>query len=387
MIPGDDSAERTMRRLETRCPYLPPLRALLLAAFSIGVAGSAGIRADDCEALPEPRLELLFGRDFDAPGWPETAAVRDLDGDGILDLMVGHLRSDRITIWHGDEGGRFSESGSFLAGLDPRRLVIGDFDGDGKFDVITTGSAAGRDDLSYLRGIDRMTFAAPEALFVDAQVSDLVAEDFDGDGDLDLAAGHQEISILRNIGSGVFEISGTYAAGSGVVRCATVDFDLDGSTDLVSTRLGSRDIGLLFGNGDGSFGRESSYPAGGAALELRVADLDLDGDPDVVVTFDNEAEIGVFVNRGDGTVEAPERIRVAHPPSSIEVGDFDGDLVPDVLVADTIEENLELPTGAPMCSSRSISTVMAPSTWSLASSRVGATERPISSSAIPRWAR
>src|SRR5262249_44179435 len=61
----------------------------------------------------------------------------DFNGDDFLDLASGDRNAAAVSIFLGDGHGAFSEigyQGEFAAGGNPRALVVGDFDRDGRLD-------------------------------------------------------------------------------------------------------------------------------------------------------------------------------------------------------------------------------------------------------------
>jgi hypothetical protein len=73
------------------------------------------------------------------PGLPESIGVGDFACDGIASLAVANYNgsSDSVALLEGDGSGRFTSPSEslFPAGGNPRSLLVGDFNGDGKPDV------------------------------------------------------------------------------------------------------------------------------------------------------------------------------------------------------------------------------------------------------------
>jgi hypothetical protein len=187
----------------------------------------------------------------------------------------------------------------------------------------------------------------------------VVAEDLDGDGDVDLFVTSRAPDtgpvLLRNEGDGTFSdrskpagLEGLYG-GSGTVQA---DYDNDGFVDLLvlrGSRLGARGRrpkSLLRNNGDGTF-TDRAYDAGiagpGADWPSATATwLDYDGDGLLDVYVGNEADAALrapcqlFHNNGDGTfTDRAMEAGVANLACarSVAAGDFDGDRFPDLYVS------------------------------------------------------
>ena len=104
----------------------------------------------------------------------------------------------------------------------------------------------------------------------------MTAADFDGDGDIDLAATSDTwltTQVVLNDGSGVFGGVASYA-GVGWQWLTTADPDFDGDGDLVGASA------ILRSNGDGTFGFPAPLITGPAAQSVAPADLNGDGKVD-----------------------------------------------------------------------------------------------------------
>ena len=134
-------------------------------------------------------------------------AVADLDGDGFPDLVrpaPGPGLPNQDFVSPGLELRRGSSTGRFggpvaLPGLNfqARKLVIGDVDGDGRADIVATGSSAAgnRSGLAVQRGLGSGRFAAPvytTPAGVLNEVPDIAIGDFNGDGRADVVLIHRD---------------------------------------------------------------------------------------------------------------------------------------------------------------------------------------------------
>jgi hypothetical protein len=247
-------------------------------------------------------------------------------------------------------------------------LVVGDFNQDGKADLVTTTclqQACTTVGLAVLLGGGDGTFNPP--LF-SAPLSTiaLAVGDFNGDGKLDLAnvtntcsdpndlvCNDGLVNILLGNGDGTFQAPVNYPFVGAETGSVTVgDLNLDGKLDLVvaNRNCGNFDcpmgtLSVLLGNGDGTFQTAVNYSSGDfGANSVALADLNGDGKTDLVVSNLGPclsepcgiSSIGVLLGKGDGTFQAAAT--TAAPPlsgdvKSIAVADFDRDGKPDLALS------------------------------------------------------
>lgn len=178
-----------------------------------------------------------------------------------------------------------------------------------------------------------MSSTAPQT-----QVQGLVAADFDGDGDLDLAANAGALFTLVNAGAGALNRGETYPAMGGAAVTAA-DFNHDGKPDLLyySTAGG---VALRLNDGTGHFIPTSPLPDSlrlAVAYELATGDFDSDGHLDLVLTnaLPGNADVRIGFGDGSGHFNRIRRVAICHDSTSVQaevngltVGDFDldGDL-------------------------------------------------------------
>jgi hypothetical protein len=273
--------------------------------------------------------EAVFASDYALSPFPEVAAeagvaavglaggsiLEDLDGDGDLDILVSSWGlGDRLRFFRNRGDGRFDEAsdGAGLEGqLGGLNLVSGDYDGDGRPDVLV------------LRG-GWLGFVAP-------------------------GLGDQPNSLLRNLGDGRFE---DVTRRSGLLTshptqtAAWADYDLDGHLDLFigneSTADDVHPCQLFRNNGDGTL----TEVAAGVGLDhvgfvkgVAWGDYDDDGLPDLYLSRFGQSNV---LYHNDGNVaggwrfsDATEAAGVAEPLLSFPVWfwDYDNDGREDLLVA------------------------------------------------------
>ena len=300
-----------------------------------------------------PTISVLIGNGngtFKAPAHypagqsPYGIILADLNGDGKLDVVAGNGSGALVALLNNGSGGFGSPVTTASGGnYGPADLKAFDFDGDGKLDIAMTSSY--NNEVRIFHGKGNGSFTAAGAYAVDLSPAHLVLTDIDGDGVIDLVVGsgiadyigpdwgNTNMTFLLSNGDGTFRGTALYGIGDNPGAVAIGDFNNDGNADLVTASTFSNpSVALLTGNGSGSFGQASSLTALGTAGALAAGDFNGDGNADVAVGGSNST---VVVARGNGhgafTTAAPTSVPEA--PSYLTVGDFDGDGKPDVLAS------------------------------------------------------
>ena len=238
-------------------------------------------------------------------------------------------------------------------GYSPDGLAVGDFNGDGKLDVVSVSGnvGCGGGTIDVILGNGDSTFQAPiRTPFggCNYTIYAVAVGDFNGDHLLDVAAwgsdpsGNTVVFILLGNGTGSLTYSATYAAPSsnnfnpGPSSIVVSDVNGDGKLDLVALTP-YNGVYVFLGNGDGTFQTPTNYPlvtTAAPASAVAVADLNGDGKPDLAINVD--AGIGILLNSGTGKFGAATYYAgtsgISNP--GIAIGDVNGDKHPDVVVTD-----------------------------------------------------
>ncbi len=266
-------------------------------------------------------------------GDPRAIAIADVNGDGKLDLAVtncGPGSNGAVDYRHGDVAvllgkgdGRFDSARMVAESDHPDSIIAGDFNGDGKADLVFTDSvwssvnvALGNGDGTF-RQLERVRagFDGP-AIFIGQGTEPalrtgsitLAAGDFDKDGKLDLAVGHTGVGVLLGNGDGTFREIVQYPAGGGAA-VAVGDWNGDGVLDIASG------ASVLFGRGDGRFDGAARYHAGVGANAVAVADFNADGRPDLAVANLGSGSVSLLLARA-AAAAAPAPVESAPAPSA-----------------------------------------------------------------------
>jgi hypothetical protein len=167
--------------------------------------------------------------------------VADVNGDGDLDLVVTSQNYSLLTfLGNGDGTFReplFGPSTFALSGA-----AIGDFNDDGKPDIALVTNNYPYDEIAFFAGNGDGTFQSPVYSNTGEQyLQSVVLGDFNGDGKLDVVATFQEccdgasVFVIPGNGDGTFGSALEYDAFSVVYAYSGFvvgDFNSDGVTDL-----------------------------------------------------------------------------------------------------------------------------------------------------------
>ncbi len=245
--------------------------------------------------------------------------------------------------------------------------------GVGSFSLSPTGNVSLLDTsnsnlLLGVAGLGAGTFgqqtvvAAGSPIGVGDNPQDVVAGDFDNDGNIDLAvlnSRDKTISILIGDGAGGFTATRTYGTGNGPVAIVAGDFDGDGNLDLAVANSSDQTVWIRLGNGNGTFsGSSSSYatPTLTKSLTaLALGDFNGDGILDLIVagTTNNAGAGAVNILQGNGNGNGngafanvtPGGIAVGNGPSAVVTGDFNGDGNLDFAVANLTDNTISVMKG------------------------------------------
>lgn len=213
-------------------------------------------------------------------------------------------------------------------------MTSGDFDGDGDLDLAAGDAWT---DLAQVRmNAGDGTFFDLSFVPLGATAVLLTTGEVNGDGRLDLVSangGANTVSLLSNAGSGVFEAPRQIQVGSAPRAVVAHDLDADGDEDLAVANQISQEVSVLLNDGGGLFPSDVRYPVLGRASHLVASDLEGTGDVELVVAHDNW--VTVFRNEGSGRFADELTVDTRQDPYSVLVADVDSDGTPDIVTSNT----------------------------------------------------
>ena len=256
------------------------------------------------------------------------------------------------TVWLSNGDGNFTPQGAFTSpiaySIDNMNFQAGDFNGDGKTDLIflQANTASGVKEVVWLSNGDG-TFALKEntperTYYNNATASRFRLGDFNGDGKTDLLYFESTYAdVWLSKGDGTFEFlqfvpTGGYDVSANDYKYLTGDFNGDGKTDVVHFVCDSY-VKVWLSNGTGSFTIMSAFtPWSGYGInsndyKYQAGDFNGDGKTDLV-HFVSGSYVNFWLANGDGTFSLKPATYtpwsgydISNNNYSYLAGDFNGD--------------------------------------------------------------
>ncbi|MBI5277684.1 MAG: VCBS repeat-containing protein [Burkholderiales bacterium] len=357
--------------------YIGPLSFIITPVDSTPAFEAPAAQGTSGATLADPGLIAMM-----APGFPAMfthSLPIDFQGNGRPDLLACRASIPPYDVKFPCRVLRPEADGSLadvtsqvlgagtLPGMEPREIVVEDFNGDGRPDIFL--AAHGYDANPFPGAVNVLLVTNANGTYTDRsstlpQTPDFThsacAGDLDADGKVDIYVGNTSGAnfvgpyFLMGKGDGTFTKKTTGlpptipSLQEKFLSCLIVDLDQDGFADLVLGThgdLGYTDSIVLFNDGKGDFTQRARYvlPAGplGSAdsltLDIVSLDIDRDGRPDLVLLSSKRsstADVGMqaLINQGGGTFSDETTARFsssAHATGRdcgvIRVADLNGD--------------------------------------------------------------
>jgi hypothetical protein len=273
---------------------------------------------------------------------PQQVVSGDFDEDGRPDLLVavysGSLGSGTMHVLRGKGDGTFDVGPAFSPkvggkGLNPCYMAVGDLNKDGHLDFAVCMNNDWSLNVHYGRGDG--TFEPKFALANGQNPGGLATADYNSDGWPDIACGSQYTHLFVHLsdGRGGFKPPAPYLEGTSRRQPVFAgDLDGDGDADLVVTEYQSRYATILLNDGRGSFADKGRIDFATAASPLGVTDFDADGHADLVLA--GGTRLLWYPGNGDGTFRPAAGHDLDHKPALARLCDVDRDGRMDIVSID-----------------------------------------------------
>ncbi|HED37435.1 MAG TPA: VCBS repeat-containing protein, partial [Ignavibacteria bacterium] len=277
----------------------------LLLLFSVFLTGAANAQTS---------ITFNTKTDFATGIEPISVSSGDFNGDGKLDLVVANQVSDSVSVFlntttPGASIPSFSTKTDFATGDSPVFVSIGDLNGDGKPDFVVINSASVNKD-SVLIFLNTTPIGASVPSFSKTNVASITGPrsvsigDLNGDGKLDLAVS---------------------------------------SASILSMFLNTTTIG----DSKPSFSAVPPIVIGGSLEQVVIGDLNGDGKPDLIVVDAFHNKVVVFLNlttTGASTLSLSGRFEftTGTNPFSASIGDINSDGKSDLTVVNGLSNSVSV---------------------------------------------
>ena len=272
-----------------------------------------------------------------------SVAWGDYDGDGHLDVVITGATNPApkftgtTQVWRNNGDGTFSQNIASFPGLQNGSGVWGDYDNDGRLDILICGTATNNQPLTQ---VWHATAGGSFSTNTVAGITNVgngsaVWGDYNNDGNLDAlvvgqSGGPASREVWRNNGDGTFSEAAVHL-GSAEIVLAWVDYNNDGRLDILD---GSQ---LLRQNPNGTFTTVTNFPI---VESIVWGDYDNDGWPDILIAGSTNGTVSgeitqTWHNNRDGTFTAIDAGLPGVNNNAVAWGDFDSDGWLDILITGT----------------------------------------------------
>jgi hypothetical protein len=253
-----------------------------------------------------------------------SVCVADLNGDGLPDVISTSLMDNKVAWYRNLGGGNFGWSSATpaanqqiisTAGIAPSSVAAADLDGDGVIDLVVT--SINDNTLAWLKGSNAggiLTFTRYVVSTTQMRAQRVAIADIDGDQRRDLlcaAPYGNKVTCFRNTthdSNAAAPFFGPEYIISDMTRGAScvvaADLNADGRPDIVSSSLLDNKIAWYLNTGPGTTGSITFGPqqlvssnALGAA-SVAAGDFNNDGKMEIASASQDDSKVSVFLNHG-----------------------------------------------------------------------------------------
>ncbi|HXD94227.1 MAG TPA: FG-GAP-like repeat-containing protein [Bacteroidia bacterium] len=261
--------------------------------------------------------------------YPVDVAVGDFDGDGKQDVITVNSNLGSVSVLPGNGNGTFGAANTITTIAAPKAIAVADFNGDTKLDmaIISNTNNSLAIHLNTSTAIGSFSFGTAVTHTITSPYA-ITTANFDGTNGVDIAvvsnsAGNNLYEFL-NTGTGTFNAPASFTTGTNPYGLTTGDFNNDGKIDVATANYGSYSLSVLLGVGSvGSFTTAVNYGTANSVYPEAVITIDFnsDGNPDLVTVGTNSFSVGYMeVFMGTGLTAGTFASTAVSFPSSVVFG-------------------------------------------------------------------
>lgn len=288
---------------------------------------------------------LVVGGDL-----PASIIMNDFNSDRMPDIALFNSGDNSVDLFLGNGVGGVATASGFIAGGITRQLrsgTSGDFNGDGNMDLAAIDS---NNLVSIVFGNGRGSFGIPTFHSIGANPIEMAAADFNGDKALDLIITHQQkeqnnVTILLGDGQGGFPDTRLLSVGTYPGGVAVGDFNADGKADFAVTDSACK-VHVLLGDGRGLFqDTVTSLGIDTVPNLVAVGDFNRDEKQDLAVTDMSDGRVLILLGDGRGRFWSLTSFPTGAGAEAVAVADLNGDGLEDLAVNNRWDGTLSVMLG------------------------------------------